>query len=245
MLRFYATTDNNGFVYHIPEQNKVLNRATGIWGDGTSSWIYTTCNTINTKDTNFYHIWYYDIAYHRGNISIEQIYDSYHSNDNDAYMIALPVDKYSAIHDTGKIGSNHRYEEVPQDIPIGFTITIFNSQYHSSEMNSSKVGRMEIGVPKHRLIIGVATLNYNFLYRTRANTDTNNYTYSIGNWSYGNNDGRTYCNFLDAHGDYCAYIEMTDMNGNYLASNYNTNSFATFIWNGFIWKTNIDVNENG
>ena len=247
MLRFYATIDSNGWVFHMPEQQKTLNHATGVWGGGRSSWVWTTCDTINTKDTNHYHIWYYDIAYHRGNISIEQIYDSYHTNDNGAaYMIALPVAKYSAVHDSGRIGSSYRYYEVSQDIPIGFTITIFNSQYHSPEMDKSGGGRMEIGVPKHRLIIGVATLNYKFLYRIRANTNTNIYTYSTGGWSYGNDDnGRTHCNFLDAHGDYCAYIEMTDNNGNYLGDNYNANSFATFIWNGFIWKTSIDVNSNG
>jgi hypothetical protein len=38
---------------------------------------------------------------------------------------------------------------------------------------------------------------------------------------------------------------MTDGNGNYLGGSDKNNSFATFIWTGFIWKTSIDVATNG
>ena len=64
-------------------------------------------------------------------------------------------------------------------------------------------------------------------------------------WNYGKEGQRKYCNFLDAHGDYCSYIEMTKLDGQYLTDIYHNNSVATFVWNGFIWKTNIDVDANG
>jgi hypothetical protein len=51
---------------------------------------------------------------------------------------------------------------------------------------------------------------------------------------------------LDAHGDYCSYIEMMKLDRTqYLTDVYHDNSFATFVWNGFIWKSSIDVETNG
>jgi len=65
-------------------------------------------------------------------------------------------------------------------------------------------------------------------------------------WNYGTEGHRVYCNFLDAHGDYCSYIEMMkDDRTQYLTDIYHDNSFATFVWNGFIWKSSIDVETNG
>ena len=38
---------------------------------------------------------------------------------------------------------------------------------------------------------------------------------------------------------------VSTADGQYLTDIYHNNSIATFVWNGFIWKTNIDVDANG
>ena len=44
---------------------------------------------------------------------------------------------------------------------------------------------------------------------------------------------------------FCEGSFIGDNTGYYLTDIYNDNSVATFVWNGFIWKTSIDVDSNG
>ena len=104
--------------------------------------------------------------------------------------------------------------------------------------------KFSVGVEKARIVITTITNNPNFIYREyKPNGQYANGGKSM--WNYGKKDQRKYCNFLDAHGDYCSYIELSKLDRQYLTDIYHDNSFATFVWNGFIWKTNIDVDSNG
>lgn len=103
--------------------------------------------------------------------------------------------------------------------------------------------KFSVGVEKARIVITTITNNPNFIYREYNNGQCVNWGKSM--WNYGKEGYRKYCNFLDAHGDYCSYIEMTKLDRQYLTDIYHDNSVATFVWNGFIWKTNIDVDANG
>ena len=103
--------------------------------------------------------------------------------------------------------------------------------------------KFSVGVEKARIVITTITNNPNFIYREYNNGQCVNWGKSM--WNYGKKDHRKYCNFLDAQGDYCSYIEMTKLDRQYLTDIYHDNSVATFVGNGFIWKTSIDVDSNG
>lgn len=46
--------------------------------------------------------------------------------------------------------------------------------------------------------------------------------------------------FLDAHGNLCSAIKLTDSLGNYSGEDCVDQSFVTFIWTGFVWKCTCD-----
>ena len=240
ILRFYASVDNYGenLIYHVPEQRQTFNDSTGKWHNGITDWYYESLprGVLAQNDTDSYWTWRYSIEYHRGDISIENL----NPDQSGTHIIILPMGYWYSSYKCQGHPWNYNYE--PVEIPIGFCINIMNCQY-CSDANWKDGTTGTIGVPKKRIIVCVSSQNTNFIYTTVYNNGS--VEYSKGGFSHGYDGSRTPANFLDAHGDYCAFIEMTELDGGYLTNPYNDNSFATFIWNGFIWKASIDVDTRG
>lgn len=266
LLRFYATiksSNTDSLNFHVPAQHKKFNWQTGKWINGEEKWVKEyRYDIIAEDDTGPYYWWDYDLSYHRGDISIEQVEDA-----GITHIITLPMSQndefwyretravtmdgqtkyYKAGWDAVVKSRYGGYNTVNQPkIPVGFTINIMNSQYCSNDLNiSGTTDKFTVGTPKARIVITTITQNCNFLKRRRAEDGTFK-SWSKQGWNYGTENHHVYCNFLDAHGDYCSYIEMTRLNRTeYLTDIYHDNSFATFVWNGFIWKSSIDVETNG
>lgn len=260
LLRFYGVLngDTGNITFKVPAQHKTLNQTTGKWEGGEQSWRQESRFYLLAEDDSGPYCWWdYDISFHRGDISIEQV-----ENAGVTHIITLPVSTdyqgwpctdsdnyhtyYGGWHAVEKVSNNYYRLSWQPRIPVGFTITIMNSQYCTGGLNiSGSDNKFSIGSEKARIVITTITNNPNFIYREY----TPNGQYVTGYktfWNYGHAGQRKYCNFLDAHGDYCSYIEMMKLDRTqYLTDIYHDNSFATFVWNGFIWKSSIDVETNG
>ena len=259
LIRFYGVLNSatGDITFNTPAQHKKLNTITGKWEGGETSWRNESRFELLAEDESGpYYWWDYDISFHRGDISIEQV-----PNYETTHIITLPVSTdsptfpqtsnradhiyYGGWYAVEKDSKNNKYQAKWQPrIPVGFTITIMNSQYYTKELKmANSDNKFSVGVEKARIVITTITNNPNFIYREYNNGQCVNWGKSM--WNYGKEGYRKYCNFLDAHGDYCSYIEMTKLDRQYLTDIYHDNSVATFVWNGFIWKTNIDVDANG
>lgn len=260
LIRFYGVLNSNtgNITFKTPAQHKTLNSQTGKWEGGEQYWRYESRSKLLAEDDSGPYFWWdYDISFHRGDISIEQVGDF-----STTHIITLPVSTDYQYYPTTSSNSGHTYyggwyavekglnnyyyPSWQPRIPVGFTITIMNSQYCTGGLNiKDSDNKFSVGAEKARIIITTITNNPNFIYR-EYNPD-GQYVYGCKTfWNYGTEGHRVYCNFLDAHGDYCSYIEMMkDDRTQYLTDIYHDNSFATFVWNGFIWKSSIDVETNG
>ena len=259
LIRFYGVLNSitGSITFNTPAQHKKLNTITGKWEGGETSWRKESRFGLLAEDESGpYYWWDYDISFHRGDISIEQV-----PNYETTHIITLPVSTdsptfpqtsnhadhtyYGGWYAVEKDSKNNKYQAKWQPrIPVGFTITIMNSQYFTKDLKmANSDNKFSVGVEKARIVITTITNNPNFIYREYNNGQCVNWGKSM--WNYGKKDHRKYCNFLDAHGDYCSYIEMTKLDRQYLTDIYHDNSVATFVWNGFIWKTSIDVDSNG
>ena len=246
ILRFYAEPNNGVLVYHVPAQNKTYNTESGVWEGGTTDFINS--NVVKGRD-NVYstiagtagyqvndgggYLWYYDIAYHRGIISIEQLQES-HTDHGGRHYIMLPMKWH-----------NGTSLELP--IPVGFSITILNCQYFSKEDMGSGNYKL-IGVQKKPVMVALANNNLNFIKRTLSGNTVQQDAEKGGFARIGNGNANSYfsnrevlpAQFLDAHGNLASAIKLTDTLGDYDGGYYVDKSFTTFIWTGFVWKCTCD-----
>ena len=246
ILRFYAEPNNGVLVYHVPAQNKTYNTESGVWEGGTTDFINS--NVVKGRD-NVYstiagtagyqvndgggYLWYYDIAYHRGIISIEQLQES-HTDHGGRHYIMLPMKWH-----------NGTSLELP--IPVGFSITILNCQYFSKEDMGSGNYKL-IGVQKKPVMVALANNNLNFIKRTLRGNTVQQDAEKGGFARIGNGNANSYfsnrevlpAQFLDAHGNLASAIKLTDTLGDYDGGYYVDKSFTTFIWTGFVWKCTCD-----
>ena len=249
IMRFYAKVSAfDSYEFVVPAQNKEYSYEYHRWIKGEPSFsIYPKGHNFGVypgsddyQNMNKY-VWRYNLAYHRGIISIEQL-----QGDGPHYFL-LPL-SWTYIDENAPIGEKVK----SMSIPIGFSITIYNSQWFLH------TDTMDIGYKKQPIIVGVYKDNTDnpspaiqFLVKKGNKVSQTSLAFSpkYKNWwdkinaELHSTEPMIPGNFIDGHGNISAAIRLTTGNGDYQDGYFTNNSSATFIWTGYVWHCTVD-NEN-
>lgn len=201
-----------------------------LWNDWTH--VPYACKTINHDEST---VWFsagflYETAKHRGNINIVQARGGGNVSQRNAIILPMPT-SWNYTNDKGH----------DRGLPVGFTIQIYNSQCYKELTPKDGPGTIYYGSGILPMYVVVAERNYglfqHFLHDNEHHSK-NDYTGKYGSiWAFAVNNLNA--NFIDAHQDFCAAIKISDTDDYYKQGLY-----ASFVWTGYIWKTDVDVKND-